>query len=329
MFLAMFLISATNPLGALIKIYGVDVNFDYDSLSALAAVVREGSFEAASRALKVTQSAVSQRIKQLEDKVGTVLIIRGRPCVPTETGLQLCQHVEQVNLLQHELLDRMGTLAGSTRKSAATIRIAVNSDSLATWFPDVMKRAADELNLRFEIIPDDQEYTEQALRSGEALAVVTVNSKPVTGCRRISLGAMEYMAIASPEFMAKHIKGKLTLPKLRDAPTITFDRKDTLPEQWMELAFGESFTPNAHMVPSYEGYLLSCVNGAGWGMMPTVTVQPFLDSGELIELVPGKRINISLHWQSSSQSSEILRLLAEVVAEETRTLLVPDSFRVA
>ncbi len=173
----------------------------YDSLAALAAVVREGSFDSAARSLDVTQSAVSQRIKMLEEKVGTVLIIRRRPCVSTEAGLRLCQHFEQVSLLQYELEERLGSLTEDVELHQATIRISVNSDSLATWFPNVIKRATDELNIRFEIIPDDQEHTEQSLKSGEALAVVTAIEKPVQGCRRISLGAMEYKAVATNEFI--------------------------------------------------------------------------------------------------------------------------------
>lgn len=305
------------------------MDFDYDSLVALAAVVREGSFDGASRALNVTQSAVSQRIKQLEDRVGSVLIVRGRPCVPTETGLQLCQHVEQVTLLQHELRDKIATITGEAATEAATVRIGVNSDSLATWFPNVVRRAADELNIRFEIISDDQDYTEQSLKSGDALAIVTTNEKPIQGCRRVSLGAMEYLAVASAEFAEKRLPKKPTLLSLSEAPVLLFDRKDTLPEQWMLQSFGERANTNGHMMPSYEGYMACCLNGSGWGMMPIDTVGPYLANGQLIEIVPGKRVLISLHWQTSNQSSEILRLLSELVADVAGARLLPDAFRPA
>jgi LysR family transcriptional regulator (chromosome initiation inhibitor) len=72
---------------------------DYPSLSAVAAVVREGSFERAARVLNVTSSAVSQRIKQLEERLGGVLIIRGQPCTANEMGRLICRHVEQVVML--------------------------------------------------------------------------------------------------------------------------------------------------------------------------------------------------------------------------------------
>ncbi len=303
------------------------MEFDYDSLVALAAVVREGGFDAAAKSLDVTQSAVSQRIKQLEDKVGSVLIVRGRPCVPTEIGLQLCQHVEQVTLLQHELSDRMNTMIDKKGTRAATIRIAVNNDSLASWFPQVINRAAGELGIRFDVIPDDQDHTEQSLKSGDALAVVTAVEKPVQGCRRISLGAMEYMAVASREFYDAHFSKGVSIKTLKSAACLAFDRKDTIQEQWMMLCFGESFSPLTHMVPSYEGYVECCLNGTAWGLVPSVVGLPHIKSGKFVELVPDKRIKISLHWQSSTQSSEILRLLGDIVTEEAQVHLAPDDFR--
>ena len=303
------------------------MDYDYDSLVSLAAVIREGGFDAAAKSLDVTQSAVSQRIKQLEDKVGAILIIRGRPCVPTELGLQLCRHVEQVTLLQHELNDQISSLIDGQTDKAATIRIAVNNDSIASWFPNVMKRAAQDLNVQLEIIPDDQEHTEKSLKSGNSLAVVTTLEKPVQGCRRISLGAMEYIAVASAEFYSEHFSQGVSLETIKGTRCLAFDRKDTIQDQWMTLCFGAPAKVFTHMVPSYEGYVACCLNGTGWGIVPGNAGEPHLKTGKLIELVPDKRINISLHWQSSTQSSEILRRLGELVREEAMTHLLPDAFR--
>ncbi|MBT8456072.1 MAG: LysR family transcriptional regulator ArgP [Rhodobacteraceae bacterium] len=305
------------------------MDFDYDALVALAAVVREGRFDAAAKSLNVTQSAVSQRIKQLEEKVGSVLVIRGRPCVPTEAGLQLCRHIEQVTLLQHELAERMNTLAGTSDNTAATIRISVNNDSLATWFPGVIKRASDELGVRFDILPDDQDHTEQNLKSGEALAVVTAIEKPVQGCRRLSLGSMEYIAVAAPEFYEDTFKAGVSIDTIRDSACLAFDRKDTIQEQWMMIAFGETVNVSLNMVPSYEGYLACCLNGTAWGLVPSIAGLTHVQSGELIEMTPGKSVTVPLHWQASTQSSELLRRLGDMVLEEAKVHLLPDIFRPA
>ncbi len=299
------------------------MDYDYDSLVVLSAVVRTGSFEAAATSLNVTQSAVSQRIKQLEEKVGSILVQRGRPCVATDDGLLLCQHVEQVTLLQHELSDLLAARGAGTGSAAVSIRIAVNSDSLATWFPEVIQRALDELNLLLEIIPDDQEFTEERLRSGDALAIVTSNNKPIPGCLTVPLGAMEYLAVASKEFAEKHLPDGSSQIALSNAPSIQFDRKDTLPQQWMMLAFGNTGKLTSHYIPSYEGHLLACQRGIGWAMMPSVTVEPLIAEGTLVELVENVRVRMPLHWQSRSQSSATLSRLSEIVAEVAQKSLTP------
>ncbi|MGR3511647.1 MAG: LysR family transcriptional regulator ArgP [Paracoccaceae bacterium] len=290
------------------------MEFDYDSLTVLAAVVRTGSFDAAAKSLNVTQSAVSQRIKQLEERVGSILIQRGRPCVATEDGMLLCQHHEQIELLRHELGQQLALSGGGQRAAGIKVRIAVNSDSLATWFPSVVKRAADELQLYLEVIPDDQEFTEERLRSGDALAVVTTSDAAIAGCTAIPIGTMDYLAVASPEFAQRYFKDGVTARSLSAAPAIRFDRKDSLPSQWMETVMGEEISVTHHDMPSYEGHLLCCQLGIGWAMMPSLTVGSMVDDGSLVELVPGARVDMPLFWQTRSQASTTLRDLSQVVA---------------
>ena len=277
------------------------MEFDYDSLVVLSAVVRTGSFEAAAKSLDVTQSAVSQRIKQLEEKVGSILILRGRPCTATEDGLLLCQHVEQVMLMRHELSQQLASRGGTQGDRVVSVRIAVNSDSLATWFPEVIDRAANELSLRLEVIPDDQEFTEERLRSGDALAIV---------------------AVASPKYVEANLSSGINISSVAASPSIRFDRKDTLPQQWMLLAFKDTAMLSSHYVPSYEGHLLCCRQGIGWAMMPRETVGPLVESGELREVVPDVSVRIPLFWQSRSQSSTVLQQLSKVVSEVAEARLL-------
>ncbi len=295
--------------------------FDYDSLAAVSAVVREGTFESAARALNVTQSAVSQRIKQLEERLGAIVVVRGRPCVPTEFGLQLCRHMDQVMLLEHELKKNLGTHVDIGDTSAANLRIAVNSDSLATWFPEVIYRAGQDLNVHFDIAADDQDHTLDRLRSGDAVAAITSSDIPVQGFRRLALGSMEYAAVATPRYVAENFAGGVTLDALQAARSLVFDRKDHLPSNWMLSVFGEAVPTRGHKVPSYEGYLECCLNGAGWGMMPTDSVGQYLKDGRLVELIEDRRSYVALHWYSSKSSSEVLRLLANAVLADARKRL--------
>lgn len=300
------------------------MEFDYDALAVLSAVVRGGSFEAAARSMNVTQSAVSQRIKQLEQKFGAILILRGRPCVPTEEGLLLCRHLEEVQLLEHALRERLNLDGGEGETGHATVsvRISVNSDSLATWFPEVVDRAANELHLRLEVIPEDQEFTEERLRSGDALAIVTSSPNPIPGCQSIELGVMEYMAVASPAYVERHLRGQRTLSRVARAPSIQFDRRDTLPIQWVEKAFGAVERLSAHQMPSYEGHLQCCLQSIGWAMMPTITVGPLVEEGRLVELIPNVRLAMPLFWQCRANATGTLQKLNEIVTGVAARALV-------
>src|SRR3954471_4015951 len=78
-------------------------NLDYRGLAVLDAVASTGSFEKAALALGISQSAVSQRIKALEDATGRLLVIRGTPSVPTGLGQRLVVHHRHVKLMEASL----------------------------------------------------------------------------------------------------------------------------------------------------------------------------------------------------------------------------------
>ena len=179
---------------------------DYGLLSALAAVVRTGSFERAAQHLNVTPSAISQRVKLLEERIGTVLVIRGLPCLASEAGQRLCQHVEQVALLENALRRSLPGLEAENRP--VTLRIAVNADSLATWFIPAM---AETDSFLFDLVLDDQDYSADWLRRGEVVAGVASHGQPIQGGNCYPLGTLRCVATASPGFMERWFHVDLTM----------------------------------------------------------------------------------------------------------------------
>ena len=288
---------------------------DYESLAALSAVAREGGFEAAAKSLGVTQSAVSQRVKHLEDKFGVALIIRGRPSTPTPTGNRLIEHFEQVSLLQSELKEDLGEVAGSEGIPHPTVRVSVNNDSLATWFPRVVKRAKVELGLRLDISIDDQEFTEERLKTGEATSVISSHEVALPGFRSTLLGVLEYVAVAAPELYEMWFEKGVSRASVKGTDCLVWDRKDTIHNQWMKLVFGVDVPITAHSVPSFNGYLACCLNGTGWGLAPAEAARPHLESGALIDLSPGTLVRVPLYWHSSNRESATLSALEEIVTE--------------
>lgn len=296
---------------------------DYPALQAVSLVVRTGSFDRAAQALNVTPSAVSQRVKQLEERLGTVLIIRGQPCTATERGEWLCRHMEQVGLLEGELMTRLPALAEPDQpQQRVTLRVAANADSLGTWFLGAVATFTSRSSHLLDIAVDDQEHTADWLRQGRVLAAVTALDKPIQGCRVIPLGSLRYLATASPEFMARHLSDGVTLPALAQAPSLVFNQKDRLQSQWIELALGESPAHPVHWVPSTHGFVEACLLGIGWCANPELLVREHIDAGRLRELIPGTVLETQLFWQVNRVAAERLADLTGAVVETARRLLI-------
>jgi len=292
---------------------------DYAALNALATVVREGSFERAARALNVTPSAVSQRVKLLEERIGGALLVRGQPCVATEAGLQLCRHVERVGMLEHELRDALPLLGAGEAGERVTVRVAVNADSLATWFVAAAAAFSQQHGALLDLTVDDQDHTAERLRSGAVLAAVTALAQPVAGCNSEALGTMHYVAAASPAFVQSHFATGVGARTLARAPSLVFDRKDALQARWVRrICHREVETPR-HWLPSPQAFVEAARAGMGWGMHPLSMVAQALRDGSLVELVPGSRLPVPLYWQQARAAPRLLARLGDCVRAASRT----------
>lgn len=297
---------------------------DYDALAALAAVIRESSFERAARTLHVTPSAVSQRVRHLEERVGCALVIRGQPCRPTDTGRRLVQHLDHVRLMEQELQQAMPELAteGETRVS---LPVAVNADSLATWLAPALATYAARAPVLMEVAVDDQDHTAQWLRTGTVVAAVTGTARPATGCNSLALGAMRYVAAASPAFVARHLADGVDAASLARAPSLLFNTKDELQDRWTRRLCHRHVELPRHTLPSSQAFVTATLAGMGWGMLPLALAQPHLQDGGLVEVVPGTPLDVPLYWQQARAGSHLLEgLTREVVAAARQALLPPD-----
>jgi LysR family transcriptional regulator (chromosome initiation inhibitor) len=295
---------------------------DYASLAAVAAVAREGSFDRAAAVLGVTPSAVSQRIKSLEERVGAILLTRGVPCRPTEIGAKLCAHVEQVKLLESEVIRDLPGLAGPTL-APSTVRVAVNADSVSTWFPEAAALFAAQTGAMLDLVLEDEAHTADRLRSGEVLAAVTADPSPVAGCKTYPLGAIDYLAVANPAFMARFFSHGVDAESLQVAPILRFDRRDQLQARWAREAWDVEISPPTHWAPSTPGMLDMTLAGLGWATTPRVLAAPYLAAGRLVELPPKRRISVSLYWQRTRLSARLLDHLTQAIRTAAASALAP------
>ena len=295
---------------------------DYAAINALAAVVREGSFERAARALHVTPSAISQRIRLLEERAGCALVVRGQPCQPTDTGRRMCQHMDRVRLLEQELNDALPALAPEGGARVA-LPVAVNADSLATWFAPALAAYAADAPVLMAVSVDDQDHTAEWLRTGAVLAAVTSAARPATGCNSWPLGVMRYLAAASPAFVSRHFAGGVGAGSLALAPSLLFNTKDELQAGWVRRLCHRHVELPRHTLPSSHAFVTAALAGMGWGMFPQGMIAPHLADGSLVELVPGTPLDVPLYWQTARAASGLLDGLTRQLAAAARDALLP------
>ena len=289
---------------------------DLAQLAALAAVHRRGSFDLAAAQLHVTPSAISQRIKTLEEVTGSLLIRRGSPCRATDTGLRLIRHHDEVALLETTLgADLPGLAPG-----LATLRIAVNADSLATW---IIPALAATDGFLFDLVIDDQDVSQDWLRRGEVVAAITSHPGPLQGCDTIPLGALRYRATAAPAYVARWFPTGVTAAALGQAPTISFSDMDRLQERWVAgQAKARCQVLPLHRMASSQAFVDACLNGLGWGMNPELLVKAALQVGTLVELVPNTPLDVALHWQFTRLAAPALAPLTAAIRKAAAATLV-------
>ena len=291
------------------------LDLDPAQLAALAAVHRRGSFDGAAAALGVTASAVSQRIKALEDRTGAVLIRRGKPCTATAPGLRLIRHHDEVAALETALAADLHI----GRAGPVTVRIAVNADSLATWIVPALAAVDGVL---FDLVIDDQAHSQDWLRRGEVAAAVTSHPGPLQGCDTVALGGLRYHATASPGFARRWLGQGVTAQAMTQAPALVFNDKDRLQADWLARVLGTAPAVPAHRIASSQGFVDAALAGLGWGLNPAPLVAGHLAAGRLVELVPGAVLDVPLYWQSTRQAAPVLAPVTRAIRAAAAAMLV-------
>ena len=287
-------------------------------LTAFAAVLAEGSFEAAARRLSLTPSAISQRIKTLEDRLGQVLVLRRLPCQATPAGQRLLRSAQQLQLMEAETLIEFAATDPANR-AASTMAIAVNADSLASWLLPALAELHARHGMLFDIRTEDQDHSADLLRDGSVLGAITADAKPVQGCAVKKLGVMRYVPIASPVFVEKYFNDGLTAATLGHAPMLIFNRRDALQTRFIRSVSRARLTPPIHYVPSSTAFVEAAALGLGWAMAPAAMLAAPLASGVVQTLAPERWLDVPMYWQHWTIRSPALNLLTEALLRAATT----------
>lgn len=280
------------------------MRFDPDQLDTLVAITDEGTFEAAARRLQLTPSAVSQRVRALEHAAGQVLIRRTNPATITSAGEPLVRLGRQMRLLATEAAAAIGS------PEVLDLAIAINADSLATWFPPVLSAVASRPGVALKLHVEDQGYSHDLLRSGEVLAAVTSEPLPVQGCAVEPLGSLRYVPAAAPSLIEQHRRGRGI--DWSETPVVVFNEKDHLQDQVLA-QHGVGRPAVVHRVPTTAGFHTAVVNGLGWGLIPDEHLAREVAAGTLQRLPGRGPIDVPLYWQRWRLDSPTLNVLSDDV----------------
>ncbi len=294
-----------------------------EGLQTLAAVLREGTFDAAAAALHITPSAVSQRIKALESSVGRVVLRRTKPTTATPDGEVLVRLAKQWELLASEA--RSELLGGQTAQDTESrihVPIAANADSLATWFLPVLARMHAEHPVAIEVLRDDESQNSRFLRSGEVLGAITSDPLGIRGCAILPLGAMRYIPVATPAFVERWLPDGPTTEALSRAPMVLFDRNDYLQRNVLAAIAEQPVSPPISYIPASTEFHRAVELGIGWGAVPQVQIADALRSGRAVRIVD-HHVDVPLFWQYWKLSSPILDALTELTVAAAAEHLTP------
>ncbi len=292
---------------------------DYKLIEALAMVAREGGFDKAAKALHITQSAVSQRLKLLEEMTGQVLVARTTPPQATSAGQKLLKHYLRVKRLEDDLVREM---EASGNRRFTSIAVGINADSLAFWLLEAIHSFLREERVLLDIRVNDQEQTHRLLKDGEVIGCISTQEHPMQGCRIEYIGRMNYRMMASPAFKAQWFPSGLTTEDIRRAPAVIFDRNDELHHKLIRQALEEippSFPTN--YVPSIEKFAEFITLGLGYGMIPDQQSTPMVSAGHLVDLSPECQVPVDLYWHCWNIKSDLLEELTLCLVRKAETLL--------
>ncbi|MBU2971465.1 LysR family transcriptional regulator ArgP [Pseudoalteromonas sp. C2R02] len=292
---------------------------DYKLLHALSVVIKQQSFEKAADVLCITQPAVSQRIKQLEQLVAHPVLIRAQPIVATELGKKLLSHYHQVQQLEAELLPK---ILLDQPESTLTVNLATNADSLATWLIAALTPLINQHPIELNLIVADESRTLDKLKDGEVFGAISLIDKAVSGCEVTQLGTMEYILVASPEFKQRYFANGINQQSLKYAPGAAFDQKDDMHIKFIEQHFGlKGGSYPCHTVRSSEAFVELVKQGAAYSLIPQLQIKNELASGEIINILPSITLTQTLYWHRWALVKGVYKQISETIISTGKSIL--------
>lgn len=301
---------------------------DQRQAEAFLAIAQHRSFAAAAQQLSISLAAVSLRIRAMETALGQRLLVRGKHVSMTAAGQTVLTHLKQVQLMQADVMSQLAAGSGGA-SSWRSLTVAVNADSLATWFLPGVQEAMQRHQLVLDIALEDQDFTHAALKSGDVSGCVSTLAEPLRGCLAKPLGLMRYHGVANAaviERLRNNKSGQVTRKSIRQVPAIIFNRKDGLQDAFLRSQFGPDIGGEypKHFIPSTEAYDMAIELGWGWGMVSSLQLaKRGASRPALLDVIEHAELDVPLYWHHWEREAPAAQRLTRAVVEAARKALLP------
>ena len=279
---------------------------EFKNLSALAAVVEAGSFGLAAKNLHLTQSAVSQRIKDLEDQLGQILLIRNKPLLLTDAGTKVLVYYQKIAALEEDLKTDLNP---DTVDGFKTIKLAINNDNLEYWFLTRMSDYIKKNNLLLDLYTKDEKLTAEYLKKGKVFACISSEKSVGSNYQTTYLGKLTYRCVANKKYYKDFFTKGVSRKSISKAVFVLFNRDDYLSYNYLDKYFSISSEDiiHKHFIPS-SAVLEQAINaGLGFGLLPEISIQKKIKSGTLIDLASNKTLEQKYYLHSWYQMPRYLK----------------------
>lgn len=290
-----------------------------EQLFVLTLVVRSGSFSAAAETLLLSQSAVSQRIQQLERTLGAQLLNRAgrRGIQPTEAGIDVLAFAEET-IAQFENLHKKLRNATVQSRLPHTVRIASTSGALRYLLPTLVRRAREEMpDLNVVLLQQSPDETEDLLLKGEAELGIRAGSVDTAAFEKVLI-LLDELVIVGPPSVVSSITSRCQ--PVESHPFILPNYRSGIRSLFNQWATDQGIHPTVHLEANdVDMRANGAIDGAALTVIPRYVVEDRIESGQLAILptsvFPLKWPIFLVHPKSMTLSQPIERFLSFVVSD--------------
>ena len=302
-----------------------------DNLGLLQSIAETGSFAAAARQLGLVPSALTYRVRQIEDALDVLLFDRSaRQARPTDAGLELLREGKR-------LLEDVDAIANRVRRVATgwepQLTLSVDGVISATTMLELVEAFyAQQPPTRLKWRDGILSGTAEALTSGHAdLAIgVTDGASNVAGLQAAPIGELRFIFVVAPHHPLARLPEPISDSQLRAHRLIAVADSARQSQVTMGILPGQ----DVFTVDNMRAKIQAQLRGLGGGFLPEPMVRPYLEAGRLVvrEVArPARNVRLNYMWggpglgaPSRAPGRALQWWLAQLQGEATRRALLEN-----